>query len=231
MDLSGIGRYFFNGEVMLKALPLLASGLLVTLKVSCMVAGIGFGTGLILALIRTGIAKTRVVGKAVGFLIRVYVDLLRASPYLVLLSLVYFGLPFLGINLSTFWATVITFSACLSAFAEEIFRAGIEAIERGQWEAARSLGLNFFDTMRHVILPQAIRISIPTLTNRTVAISKAISMASAIALPDLLKQARWAQGIFANPSPLIEAALIYILVFFPLVRLTLFLERKWGKPV
>lgn len=230
MDTSGIVKYFFNGEVMWKALPLLYSGLVVTLKVSLTVAGLGFVIGLLLALVRIGLARVKIVGRLVSSIIRVYVDVLRASPYLVLLSLVYFGLPFLGINLSTFWATVITFSACLSAFAEEIFRAGIEAIDRGQWEAARSLGLGFVHTMRHVILPQAIRISIPTLTNRTVAISKAISMASAIALPDLLKQARWAQGIFANPSPLIEAACIYILLFFPLVRLTLYLERRWGNP-
>jgi len=227
MDFHAIGRYFFNPVVMQKALPLLASGLWVTVKVSFLVIVIGFVVGLILAVIRA--TNLRYVGKPIGLLIRIYVDLLRASPYLVLLSLVYFALPFAGINLSTFTATVLTFGACLSAFTEEIFRAGIEAVDKGQWEAARSLGLGFLQTMRAVVLPQAVRISVPTLANRGVAIAKAISMASAIALPDLLKQARWAQGIFANPTPLIEAAIIYVLLFLPLLRLTLFLEKKWGK--
>jgi len=230
MGFNEIVKYFFNSQIMVKALPLLASGLVVTLEVPCIVVGIGFTVGLILAVIRVGVANVPILGHPIRLLIRVYVDLLRASPYLVLLSLIYFGLPFLGLNLSAFSAAVITFSACLSAFAEEAFRAGIEAIDRGQWEAARSLGLNFAQTMGYVILPQAIRISIPPLTNQAVAIAKAISMASAIALPDLLKQARWAQGIFANPTPLIEAAIIYILLFFPLVRLIAFLERRLGKP-
>ena len=227
MDFSGLGRYFFNPVVMKKALPLLASGVWVTVKVAFLVIVIGFFVGLILAVIRS--AKIRYIGKPINFLIRIYVDLLRASPYLVLLALVYFALPFAGINLSTFWATILTFGACLSAFAEEIFRAGIEAVDRGQREAARSLGLSFLQTMRSVVLPEAIHISVPTLTNRSVAIAKAISMASAIALPELLKQARWAQGIFANPSPLIEAAIIYIILFLPLIRLTALLEKKWGR--
>jgi len=225
MDIAGIGHYFFNLDIIGKSMNLLLSGLLVTLQVAFFVILIGFSTGLILALLTT--VRMKYVGKTLKILIRIYVDVLRASPYLVLLSLVYFGLPFAGINFSTFWATVITFSACLSAFIEENIRAGIEAVDSGQTEASRSLGLSAFQTMFNVVLPQALRISIPTLTNRTVAITKALSMASAIALPDLLKQARHAQGIFANPSPLIAAAAIYILLFFPFVRLIMFLEKRW----
>jgi polar amino acid transport system permease protein len=85
--------------------------------------------------------------------------------------------------------------------------------------------------MRYIILPQGVKIAIPTLTNRTVAITKAISMASAIALPDLLKQARSIQALVANPTPLVEAAIIYIALFYPLVKFTLYLERKMGKAV
>jgi len=226
MDIAGIGHYFFNIGIIAKSLGYLASGLLMTLKVALVVIAFGSSTGLVLALLAT--LQIRYVGRFLKLLIRIYVDLLRASPYLVLLSLVYFGLPFAGVNLSTFWATVLTFSACLSAFVEENVRAGIEAVDSGQVEASRSLGLSALQTMFSVVLPQALRISIPTLTNRTVAITKALSMASAIALPDLLKQARHAQGIFANPSPLIAAAVIYILLFIPFVRLIMFLERKWS---
>lgn len=225
MDILGIGHYFFNIDIIRKSFALLMEGLLVTLQVAGLVILIGFTIGLVLALLTT--INMKYVGRTLRVFIRIYVDLLRASPYLVLLSLVYFGLPFAGINLSTFWATVITFSACLSAFIEENIRSGIEAVDFGQIEASRSLGLSALQTMFNVILPQALRISIPTLTNRTVAITKALSMASAIALPDLLKQARHAQGIFANPSPLIAAAVIYVILFLPFVRLIMFLERRW----
>jgi His/Glu/Gln/Arg/opine family amino acid ABC transporter permease subunit len=227
MDIGGIYFYFFNVDIMLKVFPALLSGLWVTIKVSMTIIAIGFSLGLILAVIRS--LEIKYIGKPINAFIRVYVDLLRASPYLVLVSLVYFALPFIGIQLSTFWATVVSFGACLSAFAEEIFRAGIEAVGRDQKEAAKSLGLTFLQTMRYVILPQAIRISIPTLTNRTVAITKAISMASAIALPDLLKQARSAQALVANPTPLVQAAIMYVILFYPFVRLTLHLEKRMGK--
>ena len=227
MDFKGIYFYFFNVEIMWEVFPQLLSGVWVTIKVSLSIIALGFPLGLILAVIRS--MNIRYIGKPLDWLIKVYVDVLRASPYLVLVSLVYFALPFVGIQLTTFWATVLSFGACLSAFAEEIFRAGIEAVGKDQKEAAKSLGLSFFQTTLYVVLPQAIRLAIPTLTNRTVAITKAISMASAIALPDLLKQARSMQALVANPTPLVQAAIIYVIIFYPFVRLTLHLEKKMGE--
>lgn len=227
MDIGTLGQYFLNPHVMIKALPALLSGVVVLLKVSSGILGFGFVVGLALAVLRT--TPIRYIGKPVNAIIRVYVDVLRASPVLVLLVVIYYGGPFLGINLSDFWATVVTFGACLSAFAEEIFRAGIEAINKGQIEAARALGLTHLQTMRHVILPWALVVTIPTLTNRTIAIIKDVSMASAIALPELMKQARHLNSLFANPTPLIEAAIIYVALFFPLVRVTLFLEKRIGQ--
>jgi len=224
VDIAALGHYFFNPEIMLKALPSLLSGVVVLLKVSFGILGFGFVVGLSLAVLRT--TPIRYIGKPLNVIIRVYVDVLRASPVLVLLVVIYYGGPFLGINLSDFWATVITFGACLSAFAEEIFRAGIEAISKGQVEAARALGLGHLQTMRYVVLPWAMVVTIPTLTNRTIAIVKDISMASAIALPELMKQARYLNSLLANPTPLIEAAIIYVLLFFPLVRVALYLERR-----
>lgn len=222
-----IGYYFFNLSVMQSALPTLLSGLLVTIKVSGAIIGLGFSLGLVLAIVRT--LEVKYVSKVVNLVIKLYVDLLRSTPYLVLVTLVYYGLGFVGINLSPFWATVASFGACLSAFAEEIFRAGIEAIDRGQIEASRSLGLTHLQTLRFVVLPWVIRISFPPFTNRSIAIVKAVSMASAITLPELMKQARHLQAVMANPTPLIQAAIIYVLLFFPLVRFSLFLERKMGR--
>ena len=227
LNLRALAEYFFNIDIMYRALPALLSGVWVTVKVSVTLMVFGFVAGLVLAVMRT--SHVRYLSRPVNILIRLYVNLLRASPSLVLVVLVYYGSGFIGIELSAFWATVITFGACLSAFAEEIFRAGIEAIGKGQVEAARAIGLTHLQTMRYVILPWAIRAAIPTLTNSSIGISKDISMASAIALPELLKQARHIQALVANPTPLIEAAMIYVLLFFPFVRLTSFLERKRTK--
>ncbi len=227
MNFGAISNYFFNLQIMKQALPVLASGLWVTVKVSLAIMGVGFITGLILAVIRT--LDIKYIQKPLNFLIKLYADVLRAVPYLVFVTVVYYGGPYIGLRLSPFWSTVVTFGACLSAFAEEIFRSGIEAIDKGQIEAARSLGMTHLQTMRHVILPWAIMVAVPPLTNRTIAITKAVSLASAITLPELLKQARHYQAVVANPTPLIEAAIIYILLFFPLVRFSLYLERKMGK--
>jgi polar amino acid transport system permease protein len=224
VDLELLVEYFFNVDIMQKALPSLLSGLWVTIKVSVTIIVLGFIVGLILAVIRT--THFRYLSRPLNIIIRLYVNFLRASPSLVLVTLVYYGLAFLGIDISAFWATVITFGACLSAYAEEILRAGIEAIDRGQVEAARAIGLSHLKSMRYVIMPWVFRATIPTLTNTSIAITKDISMASAIALPELLKQARHMQALLANPTPLIEAAIIYVLLFLPFVRLVSILERK-----
>lgn len=222
-----IGKYFFDLQLMLKSLPTLARGLWVTIKVSFTIMAVGFGVGLFLAILRS--LNLKYIGKLLNFLIDLYADVLRASPYLVLVTIVYYGAPFLGVRFSPFWATVATFGACLSAFAEEIFRGGIEAIDEGQIEAARASGLSNFQTLWYVVLPWAVMVSVPPLTNRTIAITKAISMASAITLPELLKQARHLQAIYANPTPLVEAAIIYVILFFPLVRFSLYLEKRMGR--
>jgi len=221
-------KYFLNFDIMRKAWPYLLSGLGVTVETAISIVVFGVFVGLLLAVIDVGCRRLK-YGRPINFLIRVYVDVLRASPYLVLLMLVYFGLAFVGITFSAYQATVVTFGACLSAFVEEIFRGAIEGIDKGQTEAARSLGLSFFQTMWYVLIPQAVRIAIPPLTNRAVAITKATALASAISLPELLKQARWTQGQYANPSPLIAATLLFILLFFPLTRVTLYLEKRFGK--
>ena len=105
-------------------------------------------------------------------------------------------------------------------------RAGIEATPKGQFEAASALGLGFWLTMRKVILPQAIRIVIPPHASNCVSVIKDTALASVVALSDLLKQATDAQALFANPTPLIGAAIIYVALLWPMVRLTSWLERR-----
>ncbi len=128
-----------------------------------------------------------------------FIDLFRAIPILVLLILVYYALPFMGIRLDSFSSAALALGLVFSAFTAEVVRAGILAIPAGQLEAAKSIGLPFWVTMQRVVLPQALRVSLPPHTSNCVAIAKDTSLASVVAMPDLLKQATDAQALVANP--------------------------------
>ncbi|KAB0675679.1 amino acid ABC transporter permease [Aureimonas leprariae] len=209
----GIVQTFFNVDVLLRYYPLLLQGLGRTVLLGLLSIVLGLLGGLLLALVRLYAAKPlRALAVA-------YIDVFRALPVLVWLVVVYYALPFLGIRFSPFAAAVFALSTVSAAYAAEIFRAGIEAIPRGQFEAADALGLHSYRRMRHVILPQAVRIVIPPLTNNSINVMKDTALASVVALPDLLKQATQAQALAANPTPLIGAAVLYLLILLPMVRL------------
>jgi len=192
---------------------LLLEGLGITVLLGAVSIVAGFVSGLLMALLRLyGFAVLRVLA-------RVYIDVFRSIPLLVLLVLVYYALPFVGVRLSSFAAAATALSMVSCAYTAEIFRAGIEAIPKGQFEAADAIGLNFFDTMRDVVLPQALRIVTPPLTSNCINVLKDTALASVVAMPDLLKQATQAQALAANPTPLIGAALLYLVLLLPLVRL------------
>ena len=125
-----------------------------------------------------------------------------------------------------FVAVLIAFLLNTSSYYGEIFRAGIESVGRGQWEAARSTGLNSLQTMAYVILPQATRNVAPDLTSNTLEVIKFTALASVVALPELLRMGRVAQGITYNMTPLIVVALIYLAMLWPLVRLLSRMERR-----
>jgi polar amino acid transport system permease protein len=161
-------------------------------------------------------------------LAKAYIDIFRSIPLLVLLVVVYYALPFVGIRLSSFAAATVALSLVSCAYAAEIFRAGIEAVPKGQVEAASALGMRFFDLMRDVVVPQAVKIVIPPLTSNCINVLKDTALASVVAMPDLLKQATQAQALAANPTPLIGAALIYLVILLPLVRLVAVFERRFG---
>ena len=116
----------------------------------------------------------------------------------------------------------------MAAYSAEVFRSGIEGVPRGQFEAAAALGLPFLLTLRKVILPQAIRIVIPPTTSNCVSMFKDTSLASTVALSELLKEASNAQAFNGNPSPLIGAALIYLVFLWPMVRLVSMLEKRFS---
>jgi len=214
---------FFNVEVMIRARYLLWLGLQVTLKLAFLSLLLAILVGLFLAVLR----NLRI--PLLNALIIIYVDLFRALPTIVLFMLVYFTWPYFGISLPRYWSAVVALTINGGAYFEEIFRAGIESIDKGQTEASRALGLSFTQTMFSVILPQAVRVILPPATSNALELIKTTVLASVIALPELMKQAQQAHGSLANPTPLIMAALIFLVLLWPLVRLTGYLERRFAK--
>jgi polar amino acid transport system permease protein len=212
---------FFNTQVMLSAFPALMRGFFNTLLLGLLSIGIGIPVGLAISLIRLYAPKPFQL-LAIG-----YIDIFRAMPVLVVLILIYYALPFVGIRLSSWVSATMAFSFIMSAYSAEVFRSGIESIPKGQFEAANALGLPFLLTLRKVILPQAVRLVIPPTTSNCVSMFKDTSLASVVALPELLKEANNAQALYANPSPLIGAALVYLLFLWPMVRFVGLLERKF----
>jgi polar amino acid transport system permease protein len=141
--------------------------------------------------------------------------------------LIYFGLPDAGLTPSGFVATWASLGLVLMAFAEEIIWAGLQSIPRGQWEAARSTGLGFGQALFHVVLPQAVRITIPPLTNRTIAITKGTALGSVVAVSEILSQASSAVSFTSNPSPLTLGAAAYLVLFLPVVAFGRWVETRF----
>ena len=145
---------------------------------------------------------------------------------MVLLIFVYSGLPFAGVQLDPFAAVCIAFLLNNSAYYGEIFRAGIESIGEGQRMAARSTGLNAWQSMRYVVLPQATRNVLPDLMSNTIEVVKLTSLASVVALQELLYSADMARSITYNASPIVLAALIYLALLWPMIRLVARFEKR-----
>lgn len=213
---------FFNREVIERYLPAILKGVVVTIEIAAAVVVTGILFGLLLAIVRA----FRVL--AVNVFIVVFVDMFRALPPLVLVLLVYFGLPNIGINLPSFAVLWLVLALVLAAFAEEIFWAGILSIPNGQWEAARSTGLGFLGTLSYIVLPQAIRLTVPPLTNRTIAITKNTALGTVIGVGEILNQATTAQSFSGNATPLMMGAIAYVILFIPVVVLGRFLETRFA---
>jgi polar amino acid transport system permease protein len=218
----GLGETFFNPAVIAKYWPALLAGFRVTLELAGAVATLGILLGLLLATVRT----FRI--RPVNGVIVAFVDVFRTLPQLVVLVFAYFGLPYAGLTISAFTSATLGLGLVLAAFAEEAFWAAITAIPRGQWDAARSTGLSFGQALGSVVMPQAVRIAIPLLTNRTIAITKGTALASVISVPEILDKAQSAMSLSANASPLTVGALLYLAIFAPLVAFSRWLERRFG---
>jgi polar amino acid transport system permease protein len=213
---------FFNTQVIERYLPAILKGVVVTIEVAAAVVITGILLGLLLAVARS----FRLL--PLNALIVVFVDMFRALPPLVLILLVYFGLPNIGINLPSFAVLWLVLALVLAAFAEEIFWAGILSIPKGQWEAARSTGLGSLSTLAYVVMPQAIRLTVPPLTNRTIAITKNTALGTVIGVGEILNQASTAESFSGNATPLMMGAIAYVILFLPVVALGRFLETQFA---
>lgn len=186
--------------------PLLSAGLIFTVPLTL----ITFVLGIVLGL---SVALARLYGPApLVMLVRFYVWLIRGTPLLVQLFLIFYGLPSAGIVLDAFTAAVIGFTLNIGAYSSEVIRATLAAIPKGQWEAAYSIGMNWPQVMWRVILPQAARIAVPPLSNTFISLVKDTSLAAAVTVPELFQAAQRLASVTYEPLILyVETALIYLL--------------------
>jgi polar amino acid transport system permease protein len=213
---------FFKRELIARYLPDILKGMVITIEIAVVVVLTGIVLGLVLALVRSSGLRL------VNLLIVVFADVARALPPLVIVLVVYFGLPNVGVSLSSFAVLWLVLSLVLAAFAEEIFWAGILSVRKGQWEAGRSTGLTYGQTLAYIILPQAVRLTVPPLTNRTITITKNTALGTVIGVPEILNQATTAQSFSGNATPLMMGAIAYVLLFVPVVIAGRFIETRFA---
>jgi polar amino acid transport system permease protein len=213
---------FFKPSILASTWPSIAKGMLVTIEIAILVVITGLALGLALAVLRT------LRNGLLDFVIIIFIDFFRAIPPLVAVLLIYFGLPNVGIKIPSFAVLWLVLSLVLAAFAEETFWAGILSVRRGQWEAARSTGLGAGQTLAFVVLPQAIRLAVPPLTNRTIAIIKNTALGTVIGVPEIINNATTAVSFLGNATPLMMGAIAYLILFAPIVALGSFIERRFA---
>lgn len=211
---------FADWDSLVRVWPLLAQGLVLTLELAAVALPLGIAAGLVVGL------GSALGGRVTRAALIVWIDLFRAFPVLVLLILIFYGLPFLGVTLPAFAAGVLALVLNNSGYFGEIFRAGLANVPRGQVEAALALGLRPLRAMWLVVLPQALRAVIAPLASNSLELVKTTSIAALVALPELLRSARVAQEQTYNPTPLMAAAVIYFVLLWPFAHLVARLERR-----
>lgn len=211
---------FFNWSVLIEGWPILQRGLFLTLLLIVTIVPSAFALGLVIATLQY------VAPRWLRILIFIYIDFVRSLPPLVLIIFVFFAFPFIGIRLGEFTAVYLAVVINGGAFFGEIFRAGFESVPRGQVEAARSTGHSSVESVLMVVLPQGLRNVLPAAATNAVELMKATSLASVVALPELLRSARILMGITYNPTPLIAVAVMYLILLLPMVRLVSRFEHR-----
>lgn len=210
-------------DIIVSAMPILLKGLQVTLYIFVIAILLGFLIGLVIALLRLAPLKI------LNWIAKAYVDAIRGTPFIVQLFFIYFGINSLQIiSLNSTTAGIITVAINAGAYFAEIIRAGIQSIDKGQTEAARSIGFTGAQTMRYIILPQAFRRMLPTITNQSIISLKDTSLLSVIGIADLTQQGQiQASATFEAFKIWLAVGVIYFIVIYLLTLLANFVERRF----
>lgn len=214
----------FNWNLIFDSLPLLLQGAVVTIEITAMSVGCGFIIGMFAAL--ANLSRFTII----RLLAKCYVDIIRGTPLLVQIFLIYFALPMIiGQRIDPYVAAVTACSINSGAYVSEIFRAGIQSIDKGQMEAGRSLGLTWTQTMKFIIMPQAFKRIIPPLGNEFIAMLKDSSLVSVIGFEELTRRG---QLIIAKTYGSFEiwstVAVIYLVMTITISQLVAYLERRYN---
>lgn len=204
----------------------LLKGFVGTLEVAAMAAAISLVLGVVLMLGR--ISSNRLL----AIVARVIIDFFRGVPSLLLIYFFYLVIPQYGIRLPSFWMITLPVALAASGVLAEVFRAGVNAVPKGQTEAALSIGLTPGKTMRKIVLPQALRIVVPSLISQLVVVVKDTTVAYVVSYPDLMQNAR---VLISNHDSVVSmylvAAVIYILINFAINQLSIYMARRSGTPI
>ncbi|HOB09324.1 MAG: amino acid ABC transporter permease [Limnochordia bacterium] len=211
----------FQWNLVWDSVPTLLDGAILTLKLTTIAVSIGVVLGTVFGIMR--LSRTPLRYLAVG-----YIDFIRGTPLLVQIFIIYYGMPpFIGTAIPPYIAALIALSINSGAYVAEIVRAGIQSIEKGQTEAALSLGLSSSATMIHIILPQAFKRIIPPLGNEFIALLKDSSLVSAIALEELVRKAQIVAGRTFRPFEVwFVVAIMYLIMTVAVSRIVSILERR-----
>lgn len=219
-------RQYFDWDAARPYLPDLARGFWVTIQIAVLAEVLCLVLGMLLAVSRqAGRGARGRAGRIGGAVLRgfavTYINFFRAVPALLVLLLMAGSFPFLPIpvvkDLTTFQIAIVGLGLVYAAYIAEVYRAGIESVDRGQTEAARSLGMGGGQAMRLIVLPQAVRRVLPPLMNDFIALTKDVALVSVLAVPDVVSAARDAQSVTFNSSTLVVAALFYLVFTLPLI--------------
>lgn len=214
--------YTWDFQIVIDNLPVLLRGLKVTLQLFVIAALVGVPIGLMVGVARLS-PKRRITLPAVAF-----IEVFRNTPVLIQLIWIYYAFPvLLGVRFTPFFAAALALSLYTAAYCAEIFRAGLQSVVRGQWEGAKALGMSRARALRRIILPQACQRMLPALTNRMIELVKVTSLASTLAVTEVMYQGRLLSSSYYRPLEILTVvALLYFCLIWPFSFLAARLERR-----
>lgn len=218
-------NYQWDFSIIWRSLPVLGRGVIVTAELWAISLALGLVLGFFIALLRLS------PNRASQFAGRSFVEFFRNIPALIQLIWFFYAFPIvIGAQLTPFVAAVLGISLNTAAFCAEIFRGGILSIERGQWEGAKALGMTRAETFHRIVLPQVGQRMLPAFTNRAVEVAKVTSLASVLAVQDLMYQGRLLSATFYRPLEILTAVgLVYLVIIYPLSLTSMVLERRMAR--